>query len=357
MKTVFKKDQAYEHIRRCIVQGKLAPGQKLLQGVALAKQMGVSHITLRSAIARLSREGLVDSMHGRGTFVCQDPGGIVFRTIGVILPSLTRPLTPELAPMHHSVLTSIMGAAEQRKFEIRTLHRGRKHIDSDAIRNMSVDGIVVVIPHSSDAGMLTELRSLGIPLVVYNLLNASLNRWHHCVNIDFARCASDSVAYLHGQGRRKIAFVSCYTLQPDLHPGCLLNGYLARTEELGLSESIVHAGDMDYRPMEFEDAECHLRPHVQKLLDADAIIATHTNEALAVQKVLRECGKKIPADTAVIGWADSAPAESAGLTTWRIPWGAIGREIVERMATLVQAPETPPQLTLLPCELIKRISA
>lgn len=357
MTTILKKDQAYEHIRRCITQGQWAPGQKLLQGVALAKQLGVSHITLRSAMARLAREGLVDSIHGRGTFVCQDPGGVVFRTIGVIMPSLGRPLTPELAPMHHSVVTSIMDAAEQRKFEIRTLHRGRKHIDSDAVRNMGVDGIVVLFPHSSDAGMLTELKSLNIPLVAFNLLNASLSLRHHCVNVDFARCASDSVSYLHEQGRRKIAFVSCFNLQPDLHPGCLLNGYLGRMAELGLSELIVHAGDLDYGPVELADAERHVRLHVRKLLGVEAIIATHTNEALAVQAALREHGRRVPEDTAVIGWADSAAAERAGVTTWRMPWGAIGREIVERLDRLLPAPKTPPQIVLLPCELIKRVSA
>ena len=77
-----------------------------------------------------------------------------------------------------------------------------------------------------------------------------------------------------------------------------------------------------------------MRLHAGKLLAADVIITTHFDEALAVQAVLHEQGKKIPEDVAVIGFSDSALTEAGGLTTWRMPWSVIGREAVTRMEVL-----------------------
>ena len=70
MKLALKKnDIVYEKIKRDILSGKLFPGQKMLQGVELAKQLKVSHITLRTAMKRLAAENLVTQIHGKGTYV------------------------------------------------------------------------------------------------------------------------------------------------------------------------------------------------------------------------------------------------------------------------------------------------
>jgi DNA-binding LacI/PurR family transcriptional regulator len=357
MKTVLKKDQAYEEIRRRIAHGTLTPGQKLPRGVDLAKEMGVSHITLRSAMAALERDGLVQSIHGRGTFVCRDPNDVVIRTIGLIMPSLGKPLTPEQSPTQFSLVSSLMAAAEQRQFEVRTLHRGRRNFDSASIRNMGVDGLVVILPHSSDASMLSELRGLGLPLLLFNLFNAGLSRWHHCVNVDFARIAADSVSYLHAQGRLEIAFASYYDLQPDLPPGVLLHGYLARMEELGLSPTIVQPAALTYGQVKLEEVERLFRSLVPKLLKVDAVVATHVEDGMAVQSLLRENGMKVPQDAAVIGCFDTPAMEREGITTWRMPWADIGSILVERMDTLIRTPNTPPEVILVPGEMVRRRSA
>lgn len=357
MAVVLKKVQAYEQIRQRIVQGLLKPGEKLPQGVELAKEMGVSHITLRSALAALERDGLIESIHGRGTFVSRNPDDAVIRTIGLIMPSLGKPLTPEQSPMQYSLVSNLMSAAEERRFEIRTLHRGRRNFDSASVRSTGVDGLAVILPHSSDASMLTELRGLGVPLLLFNLFNASLARWHHCLNVDFARMAADTVSLLHKEGRRKIAFVSYFDLQPDLHPGVLLHGYLARMEELGLAPTIIQAAALPFEQIKYEEVERLIRLQTKRLLQVDAVIGTHIDDSMAVQAVLREKGIKVPKDTAVVGCFDSVIAEQAGLTTWRMPWPAIASALVTRLETLMRAPETAPETVLVPAELIRRQSA
>lgn len=357
MRIALKRDQAYEQIRRRIADGSLKPGQQLPQGVDLAKEMGVSHITLRAALARLEKDGLIQSVHGRGTFVSEESTQVVFRTIGLILPSLGMPLTAEQSPQQFSIVTNLMSAAEQHRFEIRTLHRGRKNFDSASVRNMGVDGIVVIFPHSSDASMLTELRELGLPLITLNLFNESLSRWYDCVNVDFERLAGDSVTRLHEQGRRKIVFFSCFDLAPDYHPGVLLKGYLTRMAELGLPPTLVQPAALPYHQAIPEDIERMTDRQAPKLLKADAVICTHSVDSLALQTVLRAHGAKIPDEVAVVGCFDNAAMQQAGITTWQMPWAEVASEIAMRMETLIRAPDTPPRIDLVPARMVRRQSA
>lgn len=56
-------------LKRRIQAGALAPGAKLPRELDLARQLGVSRIPVRHALTMLEREGLVNRVHGRGTFV------------------------------------------------------------------------------------------------------------------------------------------------------------------------------------------------------------------------------------------------------------------------------------------------
>lgn len=56
-------------IKEDISAGKLTPGIRIPSEAALAKEYGVSPMTVRKALGVLEEEGLVDRIHGRGTFV------------------------------------------------------------------------------------------------------------------------------------------------------------------------------------------------------------------------------------------------------------------------------------------------
>lgn len=65
-------DAVYRHLRDAIVNGELAPGDRVRE-VPLSKQLGVSTTPIREALRRLEREGLVSSQPRRGTVVA-NPG-------------------------------------------------------------------------------------------------------------------------------------------------------------------------------------------------------------------------------------------------------------------------------------------
>ena len=58
-------DLAYERIRRLVLDGDIAPGERLGQ-VELAERLGVSRTPVREALRRLSAEGLVEFSPNRG---------------------------------------------------------------------------------------------------------------------------------------------------------------------------------------------------------------------------------------------------------------------------------------------------
>ena len=65
--------QIREDLKRSIVSGKLAPGERLPSVTALAAEKKVTAATIRRALQDLTDEGLIFSHVGRGTFVAGSP--------------------------------------------------------------------------------------------------------------------------------------------------------------------------------------------------------------------------------------------------------------------------------------------
>lgn len=65
--------QVEESIGRAIDDGRLLPGQRLEPEERLCRRFSVSRQTLRQALTRLRRRGLVAGRPGTGTFVTAPP--------------------------------------------------------------------------------------------------------------------------------------------------------------------------------------------------------------------------------------------------------------------------------------------
>ncbi|EAU43068.1 transcriptional regulator, GntR family protein [Fulvimarina pelagi HTCC2506] len=67
-------DRVYEDIRRCILTGKLCPGERLTEEL-LAERFGASRTPVRSAIVRLAGDGFVEMTPRSGTIVKRRSAG------------------------------------------------------------------------------------------------------------------------------------------------------------------------------------------------------------------------------------------------------------------------------------------
>jgi len=65
--------QVADDLRNEITTGRQPPGTRLPSEAELGYQYGVSRVTIRHAIQALADEGLVQAVHGRGTFTTEPP--------------------------------------------------------------------------------------------------------------------------------------------------------------------------------------------------------------------------------------------------------------------------------------------
>ena len=71
--------QIEEILRERLLQGVYAPEERMPSEERLAKELGVSRASVRTAMTRLETEGYVDRRHGDGTYPCQRALDIGFR--------------------------------------------------------------------------------------------------------------------------------------------------------------------------------------------------------------------------------------------------------------------------------------
>ena len=62
-------DQVFEQLKQMIAEGEWKPGDRLPSETDLADQFGISRVTVRQALQRLSALGLIETRLGEGSFV------------------------------------------------------------------------------------------------------------------------------------------------------------------------------------------------------------------------------------------------------------------------------------------------
>ena len=100
--------QLAELFRGRIERGQWAPGQQLPTLTALMEDFGVARVTVRQAINRLARDGLVTAQRGRGTFVTARPaarGQLRLATTLAALADMYRDDEPKLTLVDEAAAT------------------------------------------------------------------------------------------------------------------------------------------------------------------------------------------------------------------------------------------------------------
>ncbi|MFC0629366.1 LacI family DNA-binding transcriptional regulator [Kribbella deserti] len=100
---------------------------------------------------------------------------------------------------------------------------------------------------------------------------------------------------------------------------------------------------------------------MQHLLDTapgiDGVFAANDLMALGALRVLRQHGRRVPRDVAVIGFDDSSPAESAGLTTVAQPIEEMAAEMARLLLRHIEDPSGPPTSVIFDPVLVVRDTA
>ncbi|MET7757415.1 LacI family DNA-binding transcriptional regulator [Streptomyces sp. NPDC005389] len=254
---------------------------------------------------------------------------------------IIRGVSSELADADKQLLlTLIRSEQERQRFE-------------QYLAAQRVDGVLLVSVHASDP-LPDQVRALGLPAV----LNGRRTEDERVafVDSDNTGAGRTAVAHLAARGRRAVATI---TGPLDMYVArCRLDGYREGLAEAGLAadEALVATGDFT------EEGGRHaMRRLLDRRPDLDAVFAASDVMAAGARSVLREAGRRVPEDVALVGVDDSAVARHMDppLTSVRQPIEEMGRTMARLLLQEIAEPSEPDEQPrrMLPTELVVRASS
>ncbi|HOG48937.1 MAG TPA: GntR family transcriptional regulator, partial [Anaerolineae bacterium] len=213
-------ERLYNYVIGEITAGRLRPGDRVPSEKELAGQFDVSRITSRKALERLSQDGVIERMRGRGSFVSGNMDvtrlqGLAARPAAQTAGSPRRVaalLLPDLADSYGLRLVRSVDSYLRRQGYYLLLCRtgGQREEEERAIEasvEIGVDGLIVFPVHGEYySERLLRLVLDHYPLV---LVDRYLKGIPACsVFTDNRRAAEDLTSYLIDQGHMHIAFIS-----------------------------------------------------------------------------------------------------------------------------------------------------
>jgi LacI family transcriptional regulator len=214
-------------------------------------------------------------------------------------------------------------------------------------RRQLLDGVIVTATRGGDP-LIPQLIAKRIPFVMHGRHEDSRVSF---VDVDNMTGAYTAVTHLVRLGRRRIALIAgpLDSLAAEDRKRGYLNALQAR--RVGVDESLIVHGDF---------TETSSYEAMQRLLPRrpDAVFIASDSMALGALRALREAGRRVPDDVAVVGFDDMPQAATSEppLTTVRQPIQRAGALAVEMLIDILDNGAEPARRIILPTELVIRAS-
>ncbi|MBR7837654.1 LacI family DNA-binding transcriptional regulator [Actinospica durhamensis] len=218
----------------------------------------------------------------------------------------------------------------------------------DHLRQGAADGALVVSIDPADPlpGLLVQA---GLPAVFFARPERPLPvRYVDLAHQDGGRLAAER---LLAQGRRQVAAIAGPL---SLHAGrARLDGFCDTMARHGVAYVPYTVGNFTQ-----DSGERAMRELLEREPELDGVFAANDLMAVGALHVLRERGRRVPQDVAVIGFDDSSAAASARprLTTVRQPVEAMAARMAQLLLERLDEPDSPPRAVLFDTELVVRAS-
>ncbi|BDZ40436.1 substrate-binding domain-containing protein [Microbacterium suwonense] len=315
----------------------------------LAREFGVSELTIRRDIGELADRGLVTRVHGGATLRSRLDTTVAPRAsaagpryrVGMVVPSLNY-YWPQI----------VIGArASATELGVQLVLRGASYEAADQRRQISsmVDsggfhGLIVAPENQGPDGhaLLSWLEQLPVPVVlVERQAPASLGltrlEW---VSSDHVYGGYLAAAHLAALGHRSVGIL---TSERSPTSWQLRRGWAKAVDELGLHETLDLNAALDH--MEGPERTVLVESMLDRLRETDttAMLIHSDPQALLVQQNALDRGWSLPEDLSLIAYDDEVAENGAPpITALRPPKQHVGRRAVEVMlARLAEGPSRP----------------
>lgn len=220
-----------------------------------------------------------------------------------------------------------------------------------AMMERRVDGILLAAPQMEDDDAIGHVLNGPVPMVSVNHIAGGAVT---TVSADDEQAGYVATCHLLERGHRVIG-----TLTGPR--GRRLSQSRARGYRKALDEAVIESASdlVEEAGVDVGGGVAALRRLLARRPDVTAVFCQHDLVAIGALEGLRELGKRVPADCAVVGCdgLDSAAYTSPPLTTVHVPFYDIGAEAMRVLLKMLGDGATRPHDEHVPVQLIVRASA
>ena len=261
--------------------------------------------------------------------------------LAVAIPTFTTPFHNELMKGIRYCLRE-----EEQDFDLLLCDLGSSDPPRELLNFLergSVDGLLVagVAPGKKAA---EELRAWHTPVVLIGNSQESLDSFYW----DDLTGAKSAINHLLEQKHRRIGMIRTHTESPL--QSRRVQGYRKALEEAGIpyDENIVRGGKTEKHAGFSEEAGYEA---MQRLLAVDppvtAVFASSDVQAIGAWKAIRDAGKSVPEDIALVGYDDIKTSQFIGLSSVAQNMHDVGEEATQRLLYRLGHPEHSQRLSVL----------
>lgn len=323
----------------------------------VAERAGVSRsaasrvINRAPHVSRATREAVERAIKALGYLPNRTARALATQQTGIVALAVSHD-DPELFadPFFAQVIVGVSAALEETDLHLllclASSGRGRSRLEN-LLHTRGVDGIMLMALRGEDP-LSDIVRKAGLPAVYGGRPLHAEPRWY--VDSDNRGGARLATEHLIGLGRTRIVTI---TGQADTEVGqARYRGYREAMIMAGLAPHGVAEGDFTRA-----GGAAAMTALLDRHPDLDAVFAASDNMAAGALRVLREAGRSVPADVAVVGFDDLGTAERTDppLTTIHQSVQALGEEMTRLLIGLIAGQER--TSIILPTRLVLRGSA
>ncbi|TQO19939.1 LacI family transcriptional regulator [Rhodoglobus vestalii] len=225
-----------------------------------------------------------------------------------------------------------------------------RHKTMRYLRSGSADGALVISHHTGD-DFVAELDTT-MPVVFGGRPGDDHDTNAYFIDVDNAAGAETGTQHLLDIGRHRIGSIT----GPVDMPASIdrLVGFRRTLERAGLATDAVEHADFTAA-----GAAAATRRLLERCPDIDALFVASDLMATGVLDVLREQGRAVPGDVAIVGFDDSPAATAAAvpLTTVSQPSEEMGFAMADTLLRLLSGDTSVVHRTIMPTYLVARDSA
>ena len=334
-----KYQKLYNWCRTLITSGVIKNQDKFPSEHILQKKFGYSRQTVRNALDRLEKDGLIIRVKGSGTYVSYENSGADGERphVGLILSYFSDYLFPQVYAGIESVLRN-------KSFEIDVaVTRNRLNDEEMYLKgflNRNVAGLIIEGTRSTfpnpNLRLYKEIRKRNIPTLFIH--NHYQNEQFDSVEMSDARAGYELTRILIQNGHRRIGGIFKYD---DIQGIERYRGFIECLSDYGINFDDDCIRWYSTKDMEEKLSRKSLLRMYRRTKDCTAMILYNDEVAGFYMDFLKERGLRVPEDISLVSFDDAGPEQEAELKILSVihPKYNLGRITARNLLRMMEDPD------------------